>query len=244
MRFGIISDVHANWQAMQTALARLDREGVDQIVCLGDVVGYGADPRPCVEEIMSRKICTIRGNHERYVVGEIEESLKPDTAKAIEYTREQLRNEHYVEIESWRNRLLHEGGFLMCHGSPRHKDEYVLTIDVVVASLRALQQEFPDTRVALHGHTHMTSLFAPGQVVKPIHKTQEIALDFAKVYLLNPGSVGQPRDRCPLASFLVLDFEKKTATYIREEYDVAGAQKRIREAGLAEKFAARLESGT
>jgi predicted phosphodiesterase len=244
MRFGIISDIHANWEAMQAALARLDKEGVDEIVCLGDVVGYGGDPKKCVNEIMRRKIVTIRGNHERYVIGEIDEALKADTAKSIEWTRGQLKNEEYTAIEEWQNRLRHPGGFLMCHGSPRHKDEYVLTIDAVVASLRVLQTEFPDTKVALHGHTHMTSLFAPGQVVKPIHKTQEVALDFAKVYLLNPGSVGQPRDRCPLSSYMILDMEKAKVTYFREEYDIKAAQARIREVGMAEKFAARLETGT
>ncbi|MCE9582450.1 MAG: metallophosphatase family protein [Planctomycetes bacterium] len=244
MRYGIISDIHANWQAMQAALARLDKEGVDEIVCLGDVVGYGGDPLRCVEEILSRNIVTIRGNHERYVVGEIDESLKPDTAKSIEWTRGQLKNAHYVAVEGWQNKLRHPGGFLMCHGSPRHKDEYVLSIDAVVGSLRVLQAEYPDTKVALHGHTHMTSLFAPGQVVKPIHKTQEIALDFSKVYLLNPGSVGQPRDRSPLSSYMILDMDKPSATYFREEYDIAGAQARIREVGMAEKFATRLETGS
>ncbi|MBI2919801.1 MAG: metallophosphoesterase family protein [Planctomycetes bacterium] len=244
MRTGIISDIHANWQAMQAALARLDKEGVDEIVCLGDVIGYGADPKICVEEIMRRRIVTIRGNHERYVIGEIEDGLKADTEKAIEYTRAQLKNEHYTEIESWKNRLMHRNEFLMTHGSPRHKDEYVLSIDAVVGSLRALQQEFPDCRVALHGHTHLTSLFAPGQVVKPIHEDLVAQLDFTKVYLLNPGSVGQPRDRCPLASFMILDMERKSAQYFREPYDIEGAQKRIREAGLAERFAMRLQDGT
>lgn len=243
MRFGVISDVHGNWEALQVALARLDGEKVDEIVCLGDVVGYGADPLRCVQEIVDRKIVTIRGNHERYVVGEIDDELKDSTAQAIEYTRGQLKNEQYQVIEGWKNRLLHRDLFLMTHGSPRHKDEYVLTIDAVVGSLRALQQEFPACRVALHGHTHLTSLFAPGQVVRPIHKTAEMPLDFSRVYLLNPGSVGQPRDHCPLTSFMILDMDKPSATYYREEYNVAGAQKRIREAGLAEKFASRLAEG-
>lgn len=244
MRFGIISDIHANWQAFQSALARLEKEKVDEIVCLGDVVGYGGDPKKCVDEIRARKIITIRGNHERYVIGEVDESLKAETAKSIEWTRGQLKNEDYELIESWQNKLRHPGNFLMCHGSPRHKDEYVLTIDAVVGSLRTLQTEYPELKVALHGHTHMTSLFAPGQVVKPIHKTQEIPLDFSKVYLLNPGSVGQPRDRCPLSSYMILDMEKPSATYFREEYDIAGAQARIRENGMAEKFATRLADGT
>ena len=244
MRFGIISDIHSNLQALEAVLSRLDREGVDEIVCLGDVVGYGADPRACLEKIVERHIVTIRGNHERYVIGEVEDGLKPDTGQAIEYTKGQLRNEHYVEIEAWKNRLLHRDSFLMTHGSPRHKDEYILTIDAVVGSLRALQQEFPDVKIALHGHTHLTSLFAPGQVVKPIHETKEFPLDFTRVYLLNPGSVGQPRDRCPLASFMILDMDAKKVTYFREAYDVTGAQQRIRDAGLSERFAVRLADGT
>lgn len=243
MRFGVISDIHANWEALQVALARLDREGVDEIVCLGDVVGYGADPVACVEEIRRRGITTIRGNHERYVIGEIDESLKAETAHAIEWTRAQLKNDHYTFIEAWENRRLHKNTFLMTHGSPRHKDEYVLSIDAVVGSLRALQQEFPDTKIALHGHTHITSLYAPGQVVNRIHETMTVPLDWSRVYLLNPGSVGQPRDRSPLASFMILDMEGKSAQYFREEYDIAGAQKKIRAAGLADKFAARLAEG-
>jgi predicted phosphodiesterase len=243
VRFGVLSDIHGNWHAFQAALATLDREGVDEIVCLGDVVGYGADPVACVEEIVRRKITTIRGNHERYVIGEIDDEVKDITAQSIEWTRAQLKNDHYQAIESWENRRLHRDLFLMTHGSPRNKDEYILSLDAVIANLRIFQKEFPAQHIALHGHTHITSVYAPGQVVNPIHQSREVELDMGKIYLINPGSVGQPRDRCPLSSFLILDFDRKVARFFREEYDVAGAQKKIRDAGLAEKFASRLAEG-
>jgi predicted phosphodiesterase len=244
VRIGVLSDIHGNLHALQAALARLDREGVDEIVCLGDVVGYGADPVACVEEILRRGIATIRGNHERYVIGEIDEEVKDITAQSIEWTRAQLKNDHYEAIESWENRRLHKDLFLMTHGSPRNKDEYILSLDAVIANLRIFQKEFPNQRIALHGHTHLTSVYGPGQVVSPIHSSRDVELDFSKIYLINPGSVGQPRDKCPLSSFLILDFDRKLARFFREEYDVAGAQKKIREAGLAEKFATRLGEGS
>lgn len=245
MRFGIISDIHSNLEALTIALEVLESENVEQIICLGDVIGYNANPKECLRIIIDRKIPTIRGNHERYVVGEFPHSVKEETVKVSEWTRSQLDEECIEFLEKMPNKMMHEAGFLITHGSPRNKDEYLLKLNSFIANLKLLQEKYPEVKVCFHGHTHVPSAWARGHIVQNIHEDQKVALDPEKTYLINPGSVGQPRDRCPLSSFGIFDDEEYTFTFFRREYDIVGAQEKVYDLlEFAPRFAERLATGT
>lgn len=244
MRFGIISDIHANLEALQTALGVLEKEGVEQIICLGDVVGYGASPKECLDIMCKNNIPTIRGNHERYVLGEFNEAVKDDTMKVIEWTRDAVGADLLKFMESMPNKMLHESGFLITHGSPRNKDEYLIKLNSFIASLKFMEEKHPAIKICFHGHTHVPSVWARGHIVQNISEDKTVELDPEKTYLINPGSVGQPRDKCPLASFGILDSDAYTFQFFRREYDVEEAQRKIHEhLGFAGRFADRLSIG-
>ncbi|MBI4614835.1 MAG: metallophosphoesterase family protein [Planctomycetes bacterium] len=244
MRFGILSDIHANYAALGVVLGEIDELGVDEIVCLGDVIGYYAEPRECLEVIMQRKIPAIRGNHERMVIGEINPDTKEGAVHVIEYTRAQLRNEHYTFIEQeMTNKREHGEHFLMVHGSPRHKDEYLLSMQAFIDNLKLLEQKWPQYKVCFHGHTHMPSVIAPGHFIQRIHEDMVVPLQEGKHYLINPGSVGQPRDGCNRASFAIYDEGEASVYFYRREYDMDWTRQKAREAGFPDRVISRLEQG-
>ncbi len=244
MRFGIISDIHANLPALEVALAEIDRLGVDEIVCLGDVIGYYAEPRECLDILMNRGIPTIRGNHERMVIGEINPDTKEGAVHVIEYTREQLSNEHHVYLESeMPNKRKHGNHFLMVHGSPRNKDEYLIEMGTFIDNLRILQTDYPDYPICFHGHTHKPSVIAPGHFVQKVHEDKVVPIQEGKPYLINPGSVGQPRDGCPLAAFAIYDQAESSVYFYRRPYDIPRTQAKARAAKFPARLLERLEKG-
>jgi diadenosine tetraphosphatase ApaH/serine/threonine PP2A family protein phosphatase len=185
----------------------------------------------------------VRGNHERYLIGATEESLKDDTLLMTEWTKTQMAKEHFEFVEKMPNKMQHELGFLVVHGSPRNKDEYLLRLQSFVDNLKLMEEKFAAIKICFHGHTHLPSIMAKGHIVQNIQQDQKVELDSHKLYLINPGSVGQPRDHCPLTSFGILDTESYCFYFYRRAYDVETAQKKILELGLAPRFAERLSNG-
>lgn len=243
VRFGIIADIHANLEALTVALDTLEKEKADQIICLGDIIGYGADPVHTLSVIKDRQIPTIRGNHERYIVGETHETLKDDTLRVTEWTRGQLAKEHYEFIEQMPNKMQHETGFLITHGSPRNKDEYLLKLGSFVDNLKLMEEKYPETKICFHGHTHLPSVMARGHMVQTIHEDTKVSLDKEKIYLINPGSVGQPRDHCPLSSCGIYDNSDHAFYFYRRPYDMETTMEKIYDLELAPRFAERLLAG-
>ena len=208
-------------EALTLALNILEKEGVDQIICLGDIVGYNANPKECMDIIIQKQIPAIRGNHERYVIGEENETLKDDTLEITKWTREQLSEEQKKFIlEKMPNKMKHECGFLITHGSPKNKDEYLLKIHSFVANLKLLEEKHPDVKVCFHGHTHLPSIVGKGHIIQNIQENTTIQLQNDKQYLINPGSVGQPRDKCPLSSFGIYDDKDFVFHFFRCNYDI------------------------
>ncbi|NUM35469.1 MAG: metallophosphoesterase family protein [Candidatus Brocadiae bacterium] len=244
MRFGIIADVHANLEALSVALKVLGEEGVDQIICLGDVVGYNANPIECLSIIMERHIPCIKGNHERHILGEKSETLKEDTDKVLAWTKNQLKKEQYdFIVNDMPNKMLHESGFLITHGSPRNKDEYLLKLHSFVTNLKLMEEKYPDIRICFHGHTHLPSIMAKGHIAQDFTQDTLVELHPDRQYLINPGSVGQPRDQCPLTSFGIYDEDKLSFQFYRRPYDIATTQEKILKAGLSSRLAERLALG-
>jgi diadenosine tetraphosphatase ApaH/serine/threonine PP2A family protein phosphatase len=245
LRAAIISDVHSNQPALEAVLAAIDASGVEEIWCLGDVVGYGAQPDACADLIQQRCEVCLAGNHDLATLGGLDISAFSDTAAvAVEWTRE---NASAATLEFLRG--LEPAGARedigLFHASPSDPIwEYVLSIAQAEAGLNAQAQ-----RVGLIGHSHISLFFTRPEEAKAGTAQGAQAGDGAVLglesgaWLLNPGSVGQPRDGDPRAAWLELDTEEWTARYRRTPYDVATAAETILAAGLPSQLAERLEVG-
>jgi len=243
MKYAIIADIHSNLAALNSVLEVLRAERVDRIYCLGDIVGYNANPLECVQTVRSKGIISLQGNHERAVLGGSMDDAKPETLQAIEFTRRQLPPDQLAFLKSLPEQLHLEERILLVHGSPRNRDEYILNPRAISDNLRYVATECPGIDLCFYGHTHIPLIVGAGKVFSKIHKTTTYKLERFRTYLINPGSVGQPRDNCPLSSFAVLDLGEHAVTIHRKEYDVRASRDRVIEAGLSPLFADRLVLG-
>jgi predicted phosphodiesterase len=242
MLVAVMSDIHANRHAFEAVLVSARKIGVDELWCLGDIVGYGAEPDDCVElAALNADVC-LAGNHDLAVTGELPmHEFSPGAALAAKWTQDVIRPDSLAFLESLRPSG-ERSGIGLFHGSPRDPIwEYVLS-----ALLAELCLDTFDDRIGLIGHSHVALSFwrpehgiASGEPRRGGHE-----LDIAPGrWLLNPGSVGQPRDGDPRAAWMLLDTDACTARWMRTEYDIEGAQSAIRAARLPESLAERLEYG-
>lgn len=239
MRVAVLSDIHANLVALDAVLAAVG--SVDAIWHLGDVVGYGPEPDGVIDRLRSVGALGVRGNHDAAACGGDQiEYFNPDARAAMEWTRAAIS----ARSGEWLNGLpeRHEDGdFTLVHGSPRDPTwEYITSIPVARANLSVLQ-----TRYGLHGHTHVPVAFRDDdgrvEAISPAPDSA-IALDGRRM-LLNPGSVGQPRDGDPTASWLVLDTDAGRCTWHRVPYDVEAVQTAMRAVALPGRLIGRLSHG-
>jgi predicted phosphodiesterase len=240
LRVAVISDVHGNLPALEAVLEEAGTAGFDELWCLGDIVGYGARPRECLALVRERAAICLAGNHDLVVSGVLDiDQFTAEAGVAARWTRTVLTPD---ELEFLASLSAHgeRAGISLYHGSIRDPVwEYVLTADVAIASLEA-----QTTNLALIGHSHVQLALAllegniEGGKAEP---EQEVALGGKQ--LLNPGSVGQPRDRDPRAAWLLLDTEAGWARFKRSEYAIERAQAEIRAAGLPTRLADRLSRG-
>jgi diadenosine tetraphosphatase ApaH/serine/threonine PP2A family protein phosphatase len=245
LRAAIITDVHSNQPALETTFAAIDEADLEQIWCLGDVVGYGAQPDACAELIRERCDVCLVGNHDLAVLGALDISTFSETAAvAVEWTRENASAATFDFLRELKPAGARDGVGLF-HGSPRDPIwEYVLSIDQAEDGLD-VQQE----RVGLIGHSHISLFFTRPDGARHGDTQGAQAGDGALLslesgtWLINPGSVGQPRDGDPRAAWLELDTEEWTARFHRVSYDVATAAETILTAGLPSQLAERLEVG-
>jgi diadenosine tetraphosphatase ApaH/serine/threonine PP2A family protein phosphatase len=243
VRIAVISDVHANLYALEAVLGEIDREPPDAIWCLGDTVGYGPRPNECCTLVRRRADLVLIGNHDLVALGSAEvdvEEFNPDAAAASVWTAEQLSEESRRFLESLAPTAELEGVELF-HGSPRDPVwDYVLSEEVALESLQLTHEP-----LVLVGHSHVAiALLLHEEDLQGgvAHDGFEAQLDQGR-WLLNPGSVGQPRDGNPDSSFLELDLEAKRARFRRVAYPVARTQEEIVERGLPDSLAERLSHG-
>jgi predicted phosphodiesterase len=246
MRALVVSDLHANAEALRVVLAKVRRKKFDSVFCLGDFVGYGAQPNHVLDTmrtLRARKVY-IRGNHDRVASGLDDANGFNQAAKAAAlWTRDHLSAPNRRFLRDLRvGPVLHHDA-LLCHGSPYDEDEYVFNVHHA-AQVLAL---FP-APIILFGHTHLPAVFSIDKDSNvsgfAVRGDATVKLDSNKRYLINPGSVGQPRDRNPDSSFLILDTDKRTVQFFRVEYDIGKTQASILKAGLPEILASRLTYGT
>ena len=240
MRVAVLSDIHANLTALDAVLGAVG--SVDAIWHLGDVVGYGPEPDAVVARLVEARALGVAGNHDRAAVGGKEiEWFNPDARAAMEWTRTRISAETSTWLRDQPERRT-EAGALLVHGSPRDPVwEYITSASIVRANIPAM-----GTAVGLYGHTHvpMAWLERDGRIegTEP-RDGAAVTLDGATHLLVNPGSVGQPRDGDARASWLELDLAAGTGTWHRVAYDVAGVQRAMRDAGLPARLAERLRHG-
>jgi diadenosine tetraphosphatase ApaH/serine/threonine PP2A family protein phosphatase len=245
LRAAVLSDIHSNRQALEAVLAAVDATGVEEIWCLGDMVGYGAEPDACTALVRERCATCLVGNHDLAVLGALDIStFSEGAAAAVEWTREHVSDETLEFLGSLDPTDSREDVGLF-HASPRDPVwEYVLSTDQAEEGFQSMAE-----RVGLIGHSHIALFFARSADARRGHAEGAQADDGAEVdlsegeWLLNPGSVGQPRDADPRAAWLELDTAAWTARWHRTSYDVEGATAAIRAARLPATLAERLEVG-
>ena len=246
MRYLVISDVHGNWEALDAILEAAANDGVEHVLFLGDLVGYGASPNRVVEKIaeLVSADSIVRGNHDKVVAG-IDDagSFNAVARAAAEWTIDRLSDSNMEYLRQLPVGPMEvEDGLVICHGSPLDEDEYIFSLEdaeLVFAHHRE--------RMTFFGHTHVPMLlvtdderisasFLEGDALT-------VEIDPEKRYLINPGSVGQPRDRDPRAAYLIYDTNERRIIWRRQEYALEKAQRRILDAGLPEVLAYRLAAG-
>lgn len=246
MRALVVSDLHSNEEALRAVMARVRRKKFDSVVCLGDFVGYGAHPNQVLDtmrKMRGRKLY-IRGNHDRTAAGlDDAEAFNQAARDAILWTRAHLSAPNRAFLRDLVQGPLLKSDVMLCHGSPFDEDEYVFNVQHAAQVLA-----FFEAPIILFGHTHLPAIFSITRDMAvsgfAVRGEATLRLEPGKRYLINPGSVGQPRDRNPAASFLILDTTKRTVQFFRVAYDVAKTQSSILKAGLPQILASRLSHGT
>lgn len=233
MRVAVISDIHSNLAALRAVLA--DAGAVDETWCLGDLVGYGPQPNECIDELRQRdgRLLCIAGNHDHAAIGKLDiDTFNDDAAQAVLWTAAQLTPASTTYLRGLREQR-ESNGFLLVHGSPRNPVwEYVVSRSTAAENLALLRERaLPDH--CFLGHSHLPLVFAEGasSAALPVVEyppPDEPFLLGERALLINPGSVGQPRDGNPAASYLILDTEARAVTYRRVAYDVASTQELMR----------------
>jgi len=242
MRVAVISDVHANLHALEAVLAAIDRERPDAVWCLGDIVGYGPQPSRSCAVVAAHADVALVGNHDLGVIGLVDlDDFAPDAAIAARWAATELSAEDREYLGSLGPYDV-EPAAALYHGSPRDPIwEYVLTDEAAVAAI-----ELSPRPLVLVGHSHVALAVGGGDDLEGglAPEGTEIELGAEERWLLNPGSVGQPRDGDPRAAWLLLDLGRRRASFRREPYDIERTQRELLEAGLPASLAARLETGT
>lgn len=246
MRFLVLSDIHANLTALDTALKAVEGRW-DRVVCLGDVVGYGPDPNEVIDKVRSLDALTIRGNHDKAGCGiDSADDFNPVARSAAIWTREQLRADNLKYLQELPSGPVQVDGISLIHGALRDEDEYVFAPAQALDGLL----EAP-SNVSFFGHTHFQGGFSFRDNKLAVIQLKPspgagfaaLQLDAETRYLLNPGSIGQPRDGDPRAAFAVADMNHKVVEYWRVPYEVEAVQRRMLTAGLPEPLALRLSFG-
>jgi diadenosine tetraphosphatase ApaH/serine/threonine PP2A family protein phosphatase len=232
MRTAIISDIHGNLEALDAVLASIGSERVDRIICLGDIVGYGADPGPCIERVRASSTITVLGNHDAAAVDlSMAERFSSHAASAIVWTRSHMTGEHLQYLRGLP--LVHtEPDRIYVHASPQEPSMWNYIFDPIDAreALTAFERG-----ACFIGHTHTPALFRDRKATGPLRREERA--------IINVGSVGQPRDGLPESSYGIFDDDTWTYRNIRVPYDIETAAKKIRESGLPARLADRLFVG-
>lgn len=239
MRYAILADIHANYEGLQAVLADAREQGATHYACLGDVVGYNADPGPCLETIRALKCPVVRGNHDHYCShSESLEGFHPLAANVIDWTRTQLTTEQreflgnlaYVDSVA---------SFTIVHSTLDTPSAWGYVFDKSEAEANFSYQS---TSVCFYGHTHVPIAFEKADGIRTGYY-QRLQVEIGRKYLINVGSVGQPRDGDPRAAYVMYDLDQQMIELRRVAYDYRPTQRKILDHGLPDRLAFRLALG-
>jgi predicted phosphodiesterase len=238
-RYAIIADIHANLEAFKVVLEDIKAQNCTHVVCLGDVVGYGANPKECLDIVREMKIPCIKGNHDEMCsVDKNLEGFNPYAAEAIMWTRDQLTEDDRQWLRDLKyQRLI--ANFTIVHATLDLPHQWGYVFDKLMAAASFTYQNTP---VCFFGHTHVPLAFIRDSVVRG-GTYSKFKVEPGKKYFVNVGSIGQPRDNDPRAAYVVYDMDENTIELRRLEYDIPAAQKKILAAGLPARLAERLAYG-
>lgn len=242
MRFAIISDIHSNLEALQAVIKRIEQEKVERIVCLGDVIGYGASPNECCEIVRNKVDFCLLGNHDAALTGAMDEGMYYQAARhVLHWTREHITDENYKWLYSLPYTKV-EGDLGFFHAAPLMPSGFFY---VVHQSEAQTHSSFFDRLKPINfiGHSHLTAIFMLGHKRAKAVDEKQVGIKPDFRFIVNVGSVGQPRDKDPRACFAIWNSDTQTLQYIRVEYDIDTSAGKIISAGLDEKFAKRLFLG-
>ena len=246
MRLAIISDIHSNLEALEAVVAQIRQESVDAVLNLGDLVGYNASPNECLELLTGEKWFNLAGNHDLALLEpERAENFNLIANQALMWSREQLRPAWRKFLQALPLTQELGGRFLACHGTPTSADTYI-SYHFQGKRVFAQMREHGQIKVCFFGHTHRRALWyrdIRGTVASREITQPKVVLSREGHYLINPGSVGQPRDGNPEAAYAIFDTEEFSIHFKSVPYDIPGAQRRILNAGLSPFLAERLAQG-
>jgi len=247
MRFFILSDIHSNIEALEACIQRAKLAGYDAVYCCGDIVGYGPNPVEAIDSVRGLEAVIIRGNHDRVAANEDEASeFNPHARRAVFWTRSVLPDSYrqYLASLPLGPLSIHKDAQLV-HGAITHEDDYIFSGSDAVENL-----QLTDTRMTFFGHSHFPVVFASDHsgnpVTPPTYEFDEftaVRCDGDQKFLVNPGSVGQPRDGDARASFVIWDMERGRLEFYRVEYPIEKTQAKMREVHLPPYLIDRLAHG-
>ena len=239
MRYALIADIHSNLEALEVVLNDAKEQKCTHYACVGDVVGYGANPKECLDIVRSMGMPVVKGNHDEYCSSEEDlEGFNPHAAEAVNWTRKQLSKED----REWLRELKYirlVASFSMVHATLDGPQRWGYVFDKLAA---AASFTYQNTAVCFFGHTHVPVAFVRDSMVRG-GTYSKFRVEPGKKYFVNVGAVGQPRDGNPKSGYVVYDLNECTIELRRLDYDIPKAQKKIIEAGLPQRLADRLAVG-
>lgn len=244
MRYAIIADIHSNFEALEAVLKAIRQNDIDKIICCGDVVGYGPSPKECIDVLIAQKnTVTLMGNHDALVAGVMVDSNINDSArKAININRKQLNNA-VIDYLASLPKTYATDNMQFVHGSLRDPlNEYLKTYKAFQNSIDLMQGE-----VLFCGHTHYPKVYSRDkegkETMEDLDAVQVIKINNSRKYIVDAGSVGQPRDEDNRSCFVCFDTSNATLKYIRTTYNIQSVQDKMHKLGMPEELTARLASG-
>jgi predicted phosphodiesterase len=239
MKYAIIADIHGNLEAFSVVLEDIKQQKCTHVACLGDVVGYNANPKECLDIVRSMNIPCVKGNHDEYCSSEQAlDGFNPAAAEAVNWTRTQLTADDRQWLADLKYMRL-VNGFTLVHATLDAPQRWGYVFDKLAA---AASFTYQNTSVCFFGHTHVPVAFIRDSMVRG-GSYSKFKVEPGKKYFVNVGAIGQPRDGNPKAAYVVYDMDEGTIELRRLEYDIPAAQKKILDAGLPPRLAERLAFG-
>jgi predicted phosphodiesterase len=239
MKYAIIADIHANLEAFQVVLEDIEKQKCTHVACLGDVVGYNANPKECLDTVRAMNIPVVKGNHDEFCSSDTPlEGFSPHAAEAGNWTRNQLTEEDRKWLRELKFLRL-VSNFTIVHATLDAPQRWGYVFDKLAA---AASFTYQNTAVCFFGHTHVPVAFIRDSVVRG-GTYSKFRVEPGRKYFVNVGAVGQPRDGNPKAAYVIYDMDEGSIELRRLDYDIAAAQKKIIDAGLPPRLAERLSVG-